>query len=45
VVAVEAVRILVDGVDGDQASAGVRCGQDDPLERVEEQLCAKALPV
>lgn len=45
VVCVEAVCVLVEGVDGDQLSAGVRRGADDALECVEEQLCAQALPM
>jgi hypothetical protein len=36
--AVEAVCRLLEGVDGDQPSAGVRRGADDALECVEKQL-------
>ena len=45
VVAVEAVCILIEGVDGDQPSAGVGRGADDAFECVEEQLGAQSLPV
>lgn len=44
-VAVEAVRMVIECVDGDQAASGLgRCG-DDPLERVEQQLAAEPLTV
>lgn len=42
VVEVEAVGFSVDRVDGDQATSGLGCGIEDPLERVEQQLRAQS---